>query len=88
MVREFQSTPNPNAVKCVLDRVVRSRESGPASYRSASACVEDGLARALFAVPGVAGLLINEDWITVNKDAKAEWKSVKAGVVRALAEWE
>ncbi|MBL8745238.1 MAG: NifU N-terminal domain-containing protein [Phycisphaerae bacterium] len=84
-VKEFHQTPNPNALKCILDRVIRERELGPASYRTAAAAGEDPVAAALFKVAGVTNLLINEDWITVNKDPKAEWKAVKAGVSKALA---
>lgn len=87
-VKEFQSTPNPNAVKCVLDRVIRAQERAPASFRSAADARSDPLASALFAVPGVVNLLINEDWITVNKNPKADWKTVKAGVSRVLAGME
>lgn len=84
-VREFQSTPNPNAVKCVLDRAIRERELGPGSYRSAEAARSDPTAAALFAIPGVTNLLINEDWVTVNKSAEADWKKVRAEVSRVLA---
>lgn len=84
-VRDFQSTPNPNAVKCLLDRVIRSRDRGPASYRNAAAAADDPIAATLFAISGVTTLLINEDWITVNKDPKADWKAIKPAVTRALA---
>lgn len=88
-VKSFQPTPNPNAVKCVLDRVV-TRE--PLSYRpgGGESPPTDGsegerLAAALLGVPGVVGVLLNEDWVTVNKSPGADWGEVKAGVKRALA---
>ncbi len=84
-VVEFQPTPNPNAIKCILDRAIRSREEGPASYRAAAESHAEPLAAALFAVPGVSGLLINEDWITVNKDARSEWAPIKAEITKVLA---
>jgi hypothetical protein len=87
-VLEFQPTPNPNAVKCILDGPIRDPERGPASYRAAPPGEADPLAAALFGVPGVVGLLINGDWITVNKAPEAEWKAVRAGVSRVLAERE
>jgi hypothetical protein len=46
---------------------------------------DDALAAALFTVEGVTGLLINEGWITVNKDAASSWPAVKKGVQKALA---
>lgn len=85
-VIEFQPTPNPNALKCILNRPIRERERGPASFRTADAAKSDPVASALFALPGVNNLLINEDWITVNKDPKAEWKAMRAAVSRVLAD--
>lgn len=84
-VIEFQETPNPNAVKCILDRPIRARELGPASFRAGSAAAEDPIAARLFAVPGVTNLLINEDWVTVNKSPDVDWKSVKSEVERVLS---
>ncbi|NUQ68204.1 MAG: NifU N-terminal domain-containing protein [Phycisphaerales bacterium] len=80
-VVEFQSTPNPNAIKCVLDRSPGDR---PRSYRDPAAADGDPLARALFAIHGVTGLLIHDGWITVNKADKARWTPIRAGVERAL----
>lgn len=82
-VARFQETPNPNALKCVLDRPV-----GPPirSYRSRDeARSDDILAAALFSVEGVTGLLISGEWITVNKDPGSPWPRVRKGVENALA---
>lgn len=83
-VTEFQPTPNPNAVKCILDRVIRDPALGPASFRSAEAAQGDALAGALFAIPGVTNILINGDWITVGKQAGQSWPSVRAGIAGVL----
>lgn len=80
-VVEYRETPNPNAMKCVLNASPGPR---PRSYRAASDAAGDPLAAALFEVPGVEGLLIHDGWITVSKSSGASWKSVKAGVARAL----
>lgn len=80
---KYQETPNPNALKCILDR-----SAGPSirSYSNAAQAEGDAIARRLFAVPGVTNILINDGWITVNKSADSTWKSVKPGIERALAE--
>jgi len=80
-VVEFQATPNPNALKCVLDR---SPGPVPRAYRSAAAAGDDPLARALFGIRGVAGLLIHDGWITVTKLDKVRWAGIRAGVERVL----
>jgi hypothetical protein len=84
-VRKFQATPNPNAVKCVLDRRVGP---GVRSYFRAEEAAGDPLGAGLFGVGGVTNVLINGDWITVSKSPEAEWGLVKAGIERVLREAE
>ncbi|MDX2115766.1 MAG: NifU N-terminal domain-containing protein [Planctomycetota bacterium] len=87
-VRHFQETPNPLAVKCILDKRIRDPGRGPASFRTKDSAAQDPLGSALFGVPGVTTLLINDDWITVNKEPGVEWAAVKAGVSAVLARFE
>lgn len=83
-VREFEETPNPNAVKCLLDRAVLAEGAGPRSSRSAAAAIGDPIAEKLFAIEGVTTVLVGRDWVTVNKRADADWKRIKAAVREAL----
>lgn len=82
-VREFQETPNPNAVKCILDRRVVEKTR---SYFKAADAAGDAIAAALFAIPGVTNVLMNGDWVTVSKAAGAEWKGIKKAVERVMHE--
>jgi NFU1 iron-sulfur cluster scaffold homolog, mitochondrial len=82
-VRAFEPTPNPNALKVVLDR---SPTETPKSYRDAAAAAGDPLASALFAIPGVSNVLLHEGWLTVGKDAGAEWKALRPRIERVLRE--
>jgi hypothetical protein len=82
-ITEFQDTPNPNALKCVLDRPLPHHE-GLRSYTSAGAASGDPLAAELFLIPGVVGVLINPAWVTVSRSPGAAWKPIKAGVARVL----
>lgn len=84
-VREFQETPNPAALKCVLDRPVDAIDAPMRSYRSAAAAAADPLASRLFAVPGVANVLIADTWVTVGKADSVTWKTLKPAIVKALA---
>lgn len=81
-VIEFQSTPNPNAVKCVLD--ASPAPDGPRSYSSADAARGDPVGRPLMAVPGVVHVLIHDGWVSVVKSAGAEWRTVRKGIAAAL----
>jgi hypothetical protein len=82
-IREFQETPNPNALKCVVDRKLAEK---PRSYFKAADAVGDPVAAALFAIPGVTNILINADWVTVSKRPDADWKAIKRGVERVMNE--
>lgn len=82
-VTEFEATPNPNAVKCWLDRPISDR---PRSFLNAQMAAEDPIAAALFAQGGVTTVLFNGEWLTVNKPPDASWQTVKATVKRVLRE--
>ena len=84
-VKVFQETPNPNAVKCVLDRRTGDRAR---SYFRAEQAAGDALGAALFSVAGVTNVLINGDWVTIGKRPEASWREVRAGVERVLREAE
>jgi hypothetical protein len=84
---EFQETPNPNAVKCILDPPAPpAPELGMRSYQSLAAPVHDPLAAALLAVPGIVGVFINQGWVTLSKAPAADWKPLKASVKKVLAD--
>ena len=81
-VTEFVTTPNPNAMKCVLDRPLGN---GTRSYFSASAAASDPLATLLFDVKGVTNVLIHESgWVTVSKVPELAWNKLKPAIEKAL----
>ena len=82
-VTEFEATPNPNAVKCWLDRPI---SEAPRSFLNAQMAGNDPIAAALFAQAGVTNVLFNGEWLTINKQPQAEWSNVKARVRRVLKE--
>lgn len=84
-VVEFEPTPNPNAVKCWLDKPI---SSVPRSFLNQDMAKEDAIASALFDVAGATTVLFNGDWITVNKAPDASWERVKANIKQVLAEAE
>ena len=81
-VREVQPTPNPNAVKFVLDRVIADR---PISFFDPASGKDHPIASRLFAIAGVTNLLILGDFVTVNKRPEARWAEIKSKVERTLA---
>jgi hypothetical protein len=86
-VRSFESTPNPNALKCLLDGPAPPRgpgAAGPRSYRSGQDAAADPLAAAIMAIPGVTHTLIADEWLTVGKVADAPWGPIKARIRKVL----
>src|SRR5262245_48021284 len=69
-ITEFESTPNPNAVKCWLDKPI---SEGPRSFWRPDLAAGDPIAAALFAEAGVTNVLFNGEWMTVNKPPDADW---------------
>ena len=82
-VVEVQPTPNPNALKFLLDRPVSEQ---PFSFFNAPAAADHPLATRLFAIEGVSSLLLLGDFITVNKSPDAGWAEIKKQVRRVLSE--
>lgn len=82
-VIEFESTPNPNALKCHLDRRV---SEGRRSFDANDPGTSDPVASRLMALDGVEGLMLMDDWLTIRKAPGASWAAIRRSVARALAE--
>ena len=82
-VVEVQPTPNPNALKFLLDRSIADQ---PTSFFNAAGAKGHPIASRLFAVRGVSSLLLLGDFVTVNKSPDASWAEIKSGVQRVLSE--
>ena len=82
-VLEVQPTPNPNALKFMLDRSIAEQ---PTSFLAAGSVGDHPIARRLFAIPGVSSLLLLGDFVTVNKSPDANWADIKPRVQRVLSE--
>lgn len=81
VIREFQPTPNPNALKFVLNQPVTEQ---PMSFLTPAAAENHALARQLFAVAGVTSVLLLGDFITINKSPEAKWPDIKRNVEHVL----
>jgi NFU1 iron-sulfur cluster scaffold homolog, mitochondrial len=80
-VLEVLPTPNPNAMKFVVDRTISAQ---PRSFFDAESAKSNLLAEALFAIPGVTSVLLLGDFVTVNKLPKSAWATVRKEVKRIL----
>ena len=82
-VLEVQPTPNPNALKFLLDRPISEQ---PTSFLNAGAADGHPIATRLFAIDGVSSLLLLGDFVTVNKSPAAKWGDIRPQVQQVLAE--
>ena len=83
-VNEVQPTPNPNAMKIVLEKIVTER---PLSFFNAEAGKGNALAESLFAIAGVTSVLLLNDFVTVSKSADVAWRDLMPSIKKAIAGW-
>ena len=82
LIVRAERTPNPEAMKFTLNRIVV--EGRGETYSSVDQAFLSPLARALFAVPGVSGVFLLRDFVTIRRAAGADWQALAPAVERAL----
>ena len=80
-VKEIQATPNPNAVKFVLDREISDR---PVSFLQPEEGKNHPVASLLFSIKGVTSVLMLGDFVTINKRPEIAWKTITEKVEEIL----
>lgn len=74
-----QSTPNPNALKFVLNVPVKTE--GNYTYNSVSECEHNPLAKALFEISAsIREVYFFDNYITVTQDGVADWDDIETGI--------
>jgi Fe-S cluster biogenesis protein NfuA len=81
-----ERTPNPHSVKWVVSRPVVPAP-GSASFLEAPAIEESPLAARLFGVPGVSGVFLGPDFVTVSKAEDREWTELAPAIVAEIKAW-
>ena len=84
MFIETEQTPNPASLKFLPGRTVMA--AGTAHFAAVEECERSPLAQRLFAVPGVTGVFLGADFISVSKDDAVEWYRLKPAVLGAIME--
>ncbi len=84
MFIQTETTPNPASLKFLPGRTVLG--SGTAEYRTPTEAESSPLAERLFALPGVGGVFLGNDFITVTKADDATWQALKPQVLGAIME--
>ncbi len=82
MFIQTEETPNPATLKFLPGRVVLPQ--GTRDFRDVTAASASPLASRLFALPGVNGVLLGQDFIAVSKAPGQDWPVVKPAVLGAI----
>jgi Fe-S cluster biogenesis protein NfuA len=83
MFIQTEATPNPATLKFLPGRDVLVGE--PRDFRDGDGAAISPLAAALFSVPGVNGVFLGSDFISVTKD-EVDWAHIKPAVLGAIME--
>lgn len=71
----LEFTPNPNTLKYSVNRELIAK--GAANFTTKTdAEARSPLAAKLFAVPGIAGVMLGRDFVTVTKSDEGDWDAV------------
>jgi Fe-S cluster biogenesis protein NfuA len=84
MFIQTEPTPNPATLKFLPGRVVMGQ--GTANFTDPAASQRSPLAQQLFALPGVTGVFLGADFITVSKDDAADWYQLKPSILGVIME--
>ncbi|MEM9166682.1 MAG: NifU N-terminal domain-containing protein [Planctomycetota bacterium] len=84
-VLAYDPTPNPDALRLRLDAAV---SAGPRSFLNADDAKADPIAGPLFETGKVRAVLINTDWMTINRKPGSPWSEIKPLAERLLGDAE
>lgn len=81
----LEFTPNPNALKYVIDdHTLMAR--GTASFTEKAAAEAAPLAKRLMAIPGVASCMIGQNFVSITKTDDGDWEVLDTRTREALKE--
>ncbi len=84
MFIQTETTPNPATLKFLPGRAVMS--AGTAHFAAVEDAGRSPLAQRLFAVPGVTGVFLGADFVSVSKDETQDWFRLKPAVLAVIME--
>ena len=84
MFIQTEQTPNPASLKFLPGQTVM--EEGTVDFASSEEAVRSPLAKRLFGIPGVAGVFLGADFITVRKTDERDWQVIKPEILGAIME--
>jgi len=74
-VQDVDLTPNPQALKFVLNEKLLNRDTR--SFQNKEEAANDPLAKGIFELPGVVSVFYMDKFITIEKDAATQWGQIQ-----------
>jgi NFU1 iron-sulfur cluster scaffold homolog, mitochondrial len=81
----IQSTPNPNALKFVLNVPVKTQ--GKVTYKNAGQCMHNPMAAALFTIPNITEVYFFDNYVTVTQDGNVDWDQIEEQIKKVVLEY-
>ena len=83
MFIQTESTPNPNSLKFILDD--QEMCTDPMEFKKQEPNTKSKLAQELLKIDGIENILINKNYISVNKSSFT-WDQLKASILKVISD--
>ena len=85
MMVETEHTPNPDTLKFLPGKKVS--EVGPIEFLKNDKSIKVSLANKILSLEGTVMVFFGEDFITVKKEKKLNWKDLKYGIISEINDY-
>lgn len=86
MVQDVDLTPNPHALKFILNEKLLNYETR--QYSSKKEAENDPFAKAIFEIPGVVSVFYMDKFVTIEKSKEANWGSIQRPFINLLKDFD
>lgn len=86
MVQDVDLTPNPYALKFILNEKLLNYETR--QYSSKTEAEIDPFAKAIFEIPGVVSVFYMDKFVTIEKSKDANWGSIQRPFINLLKDFD
>jgi len=86
IVQDVDLTPNPQALKFILNEKLLNRETR--SFKNKEEAANDPLAKGIFDLDGVVSVFYMDKFITIEKDTKVQWGQIQRPFVEFIKNFD
>lgn len=85
-VVDVELTPNPHAIKFILDKQLLKRENR--QFTTKADTENDPLAKGIFEIDGIETVFYSNKFITLEKKINADWAKIQTPLMKFLAKFD